>query len=217
MARSRYDVARGGDPATIESLLSRLKALAPTKGSALTYYAKYWRSYADYQVALLNLGGRNRDLAKSCLADALQNLNEADPQDAEVHALRALVIGLNLAFSTSLTVMNDLTHASEDLRQAAILAPTNVRVLYASAVADYATPANYGGRRKAEGLLRNALGQAPEPNRPLRPTWGQDDCAALLIKILLDSDRQAEAKSMFEKYQAQFPNSAPLTTIERKL
>jgi hypothetical protein len=210
---ARYAASQNGDTSGLVTIVNRLRALDTAPKGQLAYYAPYWRAYTAYALAGQQLKLGKRSDAAASLDEATSALKRIAAPDAETMSLNALVVGLQLAVASPNQYAALTAEARTSLEGAKSASADNIRVLFASAVADYATPAQYGGGRLAEGLLRRALASKPEPRRALVPNWGRDDCAALLIRILAASSREAEARKLLTEYATLYPKSGPLASI----
>lgn len=202
--------ARAG---ALEDQIAALEAMDPGDAEALAYYRDYWLAYALYQLSIeRQRAGRVED-PQAPLQRAMTLLDQISPRDSEAYALHAMAAGLNLQFVPRQEIMIAIGHVNASLGQALALDPDNVRGLYANALSDWNTPPEFGGRQRAEAYLRRAVAAPEEASRPLAPTWGHDLAHALLVEILLDTDRADEAQAVFETARARFPDSAELAAL----
>lgn len=199
---------RDRDIAALLSVAAQLRSKIATEKGAALYYRSYWLAYTDYMSVRLALANKRADQAKAAALEADSLLDKLAIKDQETYAVQSLVVLLRYPL-TSRTDIGGLIAKSSDLR-AKLGNATTVRALYARAEADFYTPKEYGGGQVAEKLLRQALALPEEPHHPLRPTWGRDDCAALLIQILKSSGRNTEAQSLYTQWHNRMPDSIAL-------
>lgn len=183
----------------------------------MEFQYRYWLAYTNYLLANGQLEAGQMDAARASLIEASTLLRGIQVRNAESYTLLGMVSGLQIAVMPQSQIGELMSGARDAMEKAVALAPDSPRVLYARAVGDYSTPAQYGGGRLAEGLLRKVLAMPAERNRALQPIWGRDDSAALLIKVLAASDRNAEAKKTYQEFIALYPKSAPLITAGKGL
>ncbi|CAN5366189.1 hypothetical protein BH10PSE14_BH10PSE14_04090 [soil metagenome] len=199
---------RDRDVAALSSVAAQLRSKVATDKGAALYYRSYWLAYADYLSVRVALANKRADQAKAAALEADSLLDKSTVKDQETYALQSLVVFLQYPL-TSPTDIGRLIAKSSDLRAKLGNAAT-LRALYSRAESDFYTPKEYGGGKMAEQLLRQALALPEEPPHPLRPTWGRDDCAALLIQLLKSSGRTAEAQSLYTQWHKRMPDSVAL-------
>lgn len=204
-----------GDPAALVAITARLRAIKPSRTGQMAYYVPYWLAYADYLLANTQMkAGRKADAAVT-LREAYAALSEVPSPDVESQTLLSLVAGARIGAVSPEQMGEAIGQARDALEQAVNAGPGNVRVLYARALADHTTPKEYGGGRAAEKYLRSALDLPVEAPRALRPGWGRDDCAALLVRVLRAGGRAAEAATLHARFLTQYPNSAPIRALAK--
>ncbi|MEO9132362.1 MAG: hypothetical protein ABI240_14290, partial [Sphingomonas sp.] len=206
-----WSAQRTGDTAALTIIADTLRSGVEKERGPALYYRTYWLAYTDYLLASFALGKKKLDQVNATTLEADALLVKLSNKDQETYALQDLVLLLRFAV-TSPTEMGPLLTKTSELRS--ILAKTtSIRGLYALALADYYTPKQYGGGRVAEGLLRQALETPEEPPSPLKPTWGRDDCAALLVQILRQRGANDEATSLYQQWHQKYPDSIALASV----
>ena len=207
LAYQRKDFSR------FDSIEGALKAVDVSDSPALTHLRDYWLGYLYYQEALSLMRSGDRDRAKPVLQRSIATLGNSGRSDTEVNALLGLATGLNLQYVPKQSIMNAVQDTNGHLA-AALSNKPSLRAYYASAVADFNTPAMYGGKRKAEGLVRQALSQAEPAASQLRPTWGRDLATALLVRILLSDKKKDQAVALYRAARRDFPNSVAIDELK---
>lgn len=197
----------------LEAEIDALEAVEPGDAEALAYYRDYWLAYALYQLSIERQRAGRIDDPQAPLQRAIAILTTITPRDSEAHALQAMAAGLNLQFVPRQEIMIAIGDVNASLGLALALDPNNVRGLYANALSDWNTPPEFGGRQRAEAYLRRAVAAPQEPARPLAPTWGHDLAHALLVEILLETNRAEDARTLFETARSQFPDSAEIAAL----
>jgi hypothetical protein len=208
IANAARTAMRDRDVGALSAVAAQLRArVASDKGPAL-HYRSYWLAYADFLTARVAIAKKQTDQARAAALEADTLLDRLEQKDQETYALQNLVVLVQFPLSTQSDMGRLIAKLSElhgKLGDAA-----SVRALYARAQADFYTPKEYGGGQLAEKLLRQALAAPEEPHHPLKPGWGRDDCAALLVRIVKASGRAAEARSLYAQWQRRYPDSLAL-------
>lgn len=210
---ARLQAVTANDAAALEEIATQLRSINAGSTGQAAYYSAYWLAYTDYLIASRRLKDNRRPEAASMLNEAATLLNNISTKDVETYTLLSLVAGLRIVAGGSETISEAMRQARDALERAIALDPKNARVLYARALADYTTPKEYGGGRVAEGFAWQAIGRPAESTRGLKPAWGHDDSAALLVKILRASGRDADATALLTRFSAEYPISAPLHQV----
>ncbi|TPG10789.1 hypothetical protein EAH84_11920 [Sphingomonas oligophenolica] len=208
--RARLVAATSGDVSGLADIAASLRAANTARSGPMAYYVPYWLAYTDYLAAGTLLKAARKGEAMQALSEAVAVLTAAPTSDVETDALLSLVAGLRIAVTTPEQIGEAIGQARDALEKAVALDATNVRVLYARALADYTTPKQYGVGRVAEKYARGAIAQPRESTRALKPGWGRDDSAALLVKILRAGGRDDEAQSILTRFAGEYPDSASL-------
>ena len=202
---------RANDTAALAAVAASLRSgLATDKGQSL-YYRSYWLAYADYVIADLALAGKHPDQARTAVLEADTLLDKLATKNEESYALQDLTLLFRFAIAQP-TEIGGLLSRTAELRSK-LADTTSVRALYALALADFYTPKQYGGGRQAEGLLRKALAMPDEPSSPLKPTWGRDECAALLVRVLRQAGSTDQAAKLYDEWHAKYPDSIALAQL----
>lgn len=213
--QARLTAFTTGDPVALAEIAAHLRAVNPGRTGQLAYYVPYWLGYVDYLLANAQLrAGRKADAAAT-LQEAYAKLANIPSPDGESYALLSLVAGSRIAAASPEQMGEAIGQARDALEQAVNAGSGNIRILYARALADYTTPKEYGGGRAAEKFLRSALDLPPEPTRALRPGWGREECAALLVRVLRAGGRAEEAGALHARFLALYPDSAALRAVAR--
>lgn len=205
---------KNGDFSKFDSLQLSLEKL-PAKSPQAAYWRNYWAGYVAYERALSHLRAKDSAKAKVQNAKAMANLKAAAPADREVEALLALVLGVDLFFTPADQLMSKLPASATALERAQD-GPPALRPLYAAAVADWNTPAAYGGQRNAEGMLRKAIALPQSQLGGLQPTWGRDAAMAQLVLILQAKKQSEEAAKVLKAGLEAYPDSVYLGELKAR-
>ena len=204
------DAFRAGGTAPLIAVADETRKQLSQASGAMRHHQAYWLAYADYRLAIASFAFKQPDAARDALAEADRVLTQAPFPDAETYALHSLVLSIELGVTPPADQGALFGRQAEAVGRAGAAGDDNLRVLYARASSDFYTPKQYGGGSKAEGLLRKALLLPEQPPSPLRPTWGRDDCVALLARLLTASGRAPEAQALLAEWRAKLPDSVAL-------
>ena len=201
-----------GAAATLAAISNELSIFQGVdgKGEEGDYHHKYWKSYLLYQQAFHLMATEEFESAEALLTQAIDILEGTAPRDVEVVALLSLAAGLRLAFVPRHRIIVANNEVNGCLAEALKLDAENVRALLANALADYNVPEEYGGKRKAEGLLKKVLAKPRLPPSGLAPRWGEREAATLIARIYLDEGRLAEARKALAAALGEWPGDPRL-------
>jgi len=196
---SRIDSAferslRSGSAAPLQDLGAALDGMK-SNGPQEAYHRGYWSGYRRYREAIVHLALGSKAGARQAVAAGIETLRAVSPSDREVQILLGLMSGLNLQFVPPSNTMKELDRLNGHIREAMKGEPS-LRALYLAAVSDWNTPAAYGGKRRAEPLLRQALALPVTARRPLSPNWGREDASTLLREVLRAAGKDIEAERL---------------------
>lgn len=214
--QGRFDktIADGehGAAATLAAIGSELEAFQGVDGER-DYYHKYWKSYLLYQQAINLMSTEQFEKAKEPLTQAIDLLEGTVPRDVEVVALLSLAAGLHLAYVPRHRIIVANNKVNRYLAEALKLDAENVRALYANAVTDYHVPEEYGGKRKAEGLLQKILAKPRLQPSGLAPRWCGREAATLIVRLYLDESRLADARRVLAAALVEWPDDPRLRRL----
>ena len=177
------------------------------------YHQKYWKSYLLYQKAVNLMSTEKIENAEEPLLQAIDILKGTAPRDVEVVALLSLAAGLRLAYVPRHRIIVANNEVNGYLAEALELDEENTRALFANAVADYNVPEEYGGKRKAEDMLKKVLAKPHLPPFGLAPRWGEREAATLIVRLYLDEGRLAEARDALAAALAEWPDDPRLRRL----
>ena len=196
---SRIDSAferslRSGSAAPLQELGAALDGMK-SNGPQEAYRRGYWSGYQRYREAIVHTALGGKAGARQAVAAGIETLRAVSPSDREVQILLGLMSGLNLQFVPPSNTMKELDRLNGHIREAMKGEPS-LRALYLAAISDWNTPAAYGGKRRAEPLLRQALALPVTARRPLSPNWGREDASTLLREVLRAAGKDIEAERL---------------------
>lgn len=188
--------------------VSRRNIRLDEEGSvAAAYYRAYWTAYLLYHKAVVLMRSGRFESGQAPLQETVSLLEGIEPRDHEVLALLGLAAGLHLAYVPRHRILAATDTVNGYLADALRLAPNNVRTLYANAIADYNTPAAYGGRKRVERLLTTALDSRDHQPVGVTPNWGRREASVLLIRFFIGEARLDEARALVDRGLVRWPKS----------
>lgn len=209
------------DPKQIEvfdEFHGQLTSLDLTDYETLDYYRDYYVAWSKAQKTLCAMHSGNHELAKTSLEQGLKIIEEITPYDVETRALHAYMAGLNLAYTPRHKIVLENTKVTEMLRALLDTDDRNPQVLYANAVADFNTPPEYGGRKRVESLCQRALsGDKVNSDSTMRPTWGREHCAVILVQHYLQENEKPSAQRVLRRALEEYSDNLMLTDYENIL
>lgn len=191
--------------APIDAVTATLRTKLQKDTGNILFYRTYWLAYADYRTAQISMLQRRPDVARKAAFEGESILQNMAGKSEETYALQSLIVYVEYGILPK-SETGKLIGKSLQLKGKFANA-TSPRAIYARALSDWNTPKEYGGGRAAEALLRGALAAPDERGSPLKPTWGKEDCATLLIGILKSSGRADEAATLKASWSKKRPNS----------
>ena len=200
-------------PAALDNLRKQLTA---TEHPAAP--ATYWTAYVDYYRSVYYLFREDTERSQVAIQRGLDALKEKDDKDSEEYALLAIMESFSIMFSPGMKAAFISAKVQEHAHAAIELDSNNVRAYYALANNDFYTPKMYGGGRKVEQYLREAI-TLPErtSDAPYAPSWGLDQCYALLVRFYLKRKDTAAAREYYQEAIARYPESDELKSIQEHL
>ena len=204
--------------AVFDDFLRQLTSLDLNDSATLAYYRDYYVAWSKAQKTLCAMHSGDHQAAKTSLEQGLAVMKEIRPKDIEARALHAYMAGLYLAYTPRHKIVleyakvNDMLHALLDADD------QNPQVLYANALADFNTPAEYGGRKKVELLCQTALsGEWVNSDLTMRPTWGRENCAIVLVQHYLHENEKSSAQRVLRQALKEYSDNVMLTGYENIL
>ena len=180
---------------------------------ALEYNPAYWTAYVLYRKSVALMSGGQFEQGRGPLHQAVTILERIETRDADVLALLGLASGLYLAYVPRHRIIVATDRVNETLSGALRMAPNNLRVLYANAIADFNTPEVYGGGKQVERLLSTALALPDQEPVGSTPQWGRREATMLLIRFYVDQERSEDARRLVDKARSQWPASPEMRRL----
>ena len=201
-----------------DDFIGQLTSLDLKDYPTLTYHRDYYSAWSMAQKTLCAMQSGNHQMAKTSLEQGLAIVKKIEPNDIEARALHAYMAGLYLAYTPRHKIILEFTRVNEMLHALLDTDDQNPQVLYANAVADFNTPVEYGGRKKVEPLCQEALsGERVHSDSTMRPTWGRENCAIILVQHYLREKKKSSAQSVLSQALKEYSDNVMLTGYENIL
>ena len=177
--------------------------------------ASYWMAYIQYLKARDALWQKEHKAAQQADEKGIKILEEKTFKNADDYALLALLKGLSFYFAPESEGARIYMEIERLLYSGFALDKNNIRLHFAKGLLDFHTPQEYGGGKKTEEFMLQAI-SLPETNsdNPQRPTWGKEDAYAILIQHYLRADKKQLAEKYFKEGKFVFPNSRSILYLQ---
>lgn len=196
-----------GSLGELREIHSRLESASTSSSFRTDERQSYLLAYLEWRMAQLTerTAGKDRKKLLKQAQARLDRVLDSAPHHAEALALRGSVLGDRIEGVLSGMVLGPKVSASHD--RAAELAPDNPRVALQRGIGRYFTPRQFGGgMEKAEIELRRACRLFEQAaDQLVWPYWGRVDALAWLGKVLANTERLDEARSVYEEALALAP------------
>lgn len=194
------------DAAVLRASIESLKTTYAADPKPRTAYVL---GYAERRLSYLR--ETPKDEKETLLTDAVakfEKVIEAEPKNAEAHALLASSLGTMIGLNPMLG-MTLGKRSGMEMKQALTLEPNNPRVLLLAGVGTLMKPAEYGGGAEAaEPLLRRAASVfSQEPADRPWPNWGRFESHMFLGQLLDKIGKKDDARTEYEAAAAIAPRS----------
>ena len=186
------------------------------KSSNIKSYYLYWLSYLTYYTSVSAFKEGDLEKSQKYVEQAMNYLEKIGNKDSEYYSLLAYEQGFYFQFVKRQDMFLFMDKMSKSLKLAMELGASNPRAFFVNGYYDYYTPKEYGGKKKTEKLLLQAIKQKNLP-RPFAPTWGVADSYSLLIQYYLENGDKAKANAMFQQAIKQFPKSRDILRLKKQL
>ena len=203
--------------APLQLVLDALKLIQPKPNN---HWKEYWNSYALYQTSIFYAYGKKPDVekGKAYVEEAINTLKKVENKNSEDYALLGFMKGYSLQWKSMLAMAKQSGVASKWVQKAVDIDDQNPRANYAFGNNDYFKPKFFGGGKKADMYLTNAIALYKEsiPN-PLLPSWGMEDAYNKLIKTKMKADASDDAQKLLSEALDKFSNSKQLLQLAKEL
>ena len=186
------------------------------KSSNIKSYYLYWLSYLTYYKSVSAFKEADLEKSQKYVEQAMNYLEKIGNKDSEYYSLLAYEQVFYFQFVKRQDMFLFMDKMSKSLKLAMELGASNPRAFFVNGYYDYYTPKEYGGKKKTEKLLLQAIKQKNLP-RPFSPTLGVADSYSLLIQYYLENGDKAKANAMFQQAIKQFPKSRDILRLKKQL
>jgi len=194
-----------------------IKDMEQLRSSHPNPYLNYWEAYAIY-ISHIRFKNTDEKKAEAMVQQGIDLLESIKNKNSEHYALLALLQGLELAYSSSLTVPAKAAINEGNAKKAIELDPNNLRGYYALAMKDYHTPKMFGGGKIVEENLLKAISLNDKSDEnPYAPDWGKIDSYWYLIWFYKKNEELDKAKKYLEEALNKYPENKNLKAIKSKL
>lgn len=204
-----------GNSSQLDDIQIGLEKLAKERDQSII---TYWRAYLAYYKGIYLVTIDEKGKAEKIVDKHIGLLKKIKNKNSEEYALLSLLRGFSIQFKSFIRAPFISSKAGKDVEQALKLDPQNMRAKYVEASSDFYTPKNFGGGKKVEGLLLEAL-KLPEqktPN-PILPSWGRLQTYELLLQYYVREEKWTEANSTLVDAKALYPESRIVLQMEERI
>jgi tetratricopeptide (TPR) repeat protein len=170
-------------------------------------YTSYWQAYIKLQKSLYYMG-QHSDSAQVTLTEGIKILSDKENCTTEDFALLAYLQIMSIRYLSGLEAGVMSQKAANNARKAIQADEQNLRGWFVSAMLDYYTPKQFGGKKRCEELWMKAL-ELPEqrmPN-PYLPSWGKEDAYVMLTTYYKELGNNKKLLPLIEKALKEYPQN----------
>lgn len=192
--------------------LSNIKKLllkSPNK-----HIAAYWQNYVAYHEAVFYLIRKDKTNSKRISDKAIKSLEDLENKNSEDFALLALLKSFSIQFEGGMQAGLTSLSAKKNAQKSLKLYKHNLRAYYVLGMVDFYTPEEYGGKKKAEGYLQQAIKLATKSSEVSQaPSWGKNMAYELLIRHYLSVGDKQNANLYLTQGLEKFPDDYQLNRL----
>ena len=200
--------------APLDSMLTQLANLTPQNN-----LTTYWQSYARSMETIYFMRNKQAKEAEHIINRACDDMEQLNKKNAEDYALLASVQNLAIQFRSGMGAGKLSSQAVGNAQTALQMDSTNLRAWYVLATNDFYTPAFFGGGKKTEKFLLQALSfPAQQVPNPYMPSWGREEAYQLLLTYYVQKEQYEQARVLLNAAQKEYPNGRWfITEFEQQL
>ena len=178
----------------------------------------YWYSYTCYYHSILLMVKKENKNSEKILEEGIVQLKNITTKNSEHLALLALMESFSIQYASVIEVPFISKRVKQNAEKALQLDSLNLRAYFVLGSNDFYTPEQYGGGKKAEGYLLQAvkLNDQSVANEYL-PSWGKNSAYEMLIRFYINHKQFAEAKKYYRQAIAMFPNDYMINKLAKEL
>lgn len=181
-------------------------------------WTDYWLAYAQFRKALFHIAQNDAEKSEEIAEAALETVANTKEKTSEHYALQAMIHSFTIQFMRGIQAGVASQKVSSTLKKAKKLDDKNLRAYFVMGSQDFYTPEQYGGGKKVEEFLTQAIELEDQyHDNPVLPTWGKDEAYELLLQFYIKKEQYEKAKTLFQEASAAYPNNYRLMQIGTKL
>ena len=204
-----------GTPQKLNELSEQLEGLFQNSKQPL---AAYWLAYNQYYQTIFYMMSEDKANAKTAVKFGIKLLKGLEKKSSEDYALLASLQSLSIPLYSMVQAIAISSKVNKNGQKALQMDKNNLRAHLVLGSSDYYKPTQYGGGKKVEKYLLEAI-RLPrqQVTNPYLPSWGKNTAYEVLIRFYLREDRKEDAKAMFKKATAEFPNDYQINQLAKEL
>lgn len=180
----------------------------------------YWKAFLNFNLARLEQYFGDSEQSLELIDQAIVYLNGVDKVDAELQALRAILLKSKIPFASDDT-FELLVAMRDNLANALVLDETNLRSQLASAMDAVILIPGFGAGANPDEVMQTALDMDSESTIgstlfAFPPTWGREEVLALQVIHLSNLGQADEAASILELALEEYPNHFMLKMLDNQ-
>lgn len=175
----------------------------------------YWRSYLLMKISAIEYENKKKSKAIKKVNKAIEILEEIKGKNSDEYTLLALLQCMTLSYEPA-GAMYRLKGITENINNAIIKDPNNIRANYVKAMFDYYTPEMFGGGQSVEQILIKTINMSDQFSKNnYLPSWGKPESYHLLIKHYLKKGDKSTAKKYYQIAVKRYPRNKLLISLKR--
>lgn len=205
----------------VDLLAPIIASLEELEENGSNHWKEYWIAYAKFQQSMYwayNPESVDEEKAKVITQEAITILENIDKKNVEDYALLGYVKGYSLQWTSFLKIPKESGKAGKWVAKSVELDAENPRANMVFGNNDYHTPPMFGGGKKAEKYLLNAISLFEEEvKNPFMPSWGLPNAYQMLVQTYIKKDMLEKAAETVKKGLEIFPDNSTLRELEKKI
>lgn len=204
-----------GSSKELDAISAQLSALFKEQPINLV---QYWRAYSEYYLAVFYSNKQDEKNSEKHIDEGIDYLKNMKNKNSEDYALLAMMQSFSIQFVSGMKAGIISRKVQKNANKALSLDEQNLRAYFVLGSNDFYTPESFGGGKKAEQYLKDALSKPDQKvKNSYLPSWGREASYELLIKHYIKKENWKEAVSWFSKANKDFPNSYLLNALAPQL
>jgi pentatricopeptide repeat protein len=181
-------------------------------------WSDYWTAFALYRKAIFQAYAAGGEGSEATTKQALELLASIKTKTSEHYALQGIIRSFSIQFATGMKAGIVSAKVGKDFKKALQLDEQNMRAYYGLGSSDYYTPEQYGGGKRVEEYILQALALEKQyHDNPVMPTWGKDEAYEILLRHYMKKEQFEKAKTLFQQAMNDFPGNYQLSQLGAEL